>query len=410
MYAVGIDVSKGKSMVAIAAPGGKLLRKPFSVYHKPSELKELVTQIQSLGPETKITLEHTGRYYEPIANFLYEQELFVSAVNPLLIKMYNNDSLRKVKTDKADAVKIANYTLDKWDKLRQYNAMDATRYQLKTLHRQFCLYIKTQTALKNNFIALLDQTFPGINKLFTSPAREDGSCKWIDFAGKFWHIDCVKGMSKETFTNEYQKFCKDNKYNYSQEKANEIYALANDSISLIPSDATTRFLMEQAHAALVGNIKATEALRAKMLEVASTLPEFNIVMAMRGVGKSLGPQLIAELGDVTRFATRGAIVAFAGVDPGRNDSGDVTHDSNKTSKRGSSELRRTLFILMEGLIKTQPEDDPVYKFMDKKRSEGKDYYVYMTAGANKFLRIYYGRVKEFMAQYNAQDQLPEEQS
>lgn len=43
------------------------------------------------------------------------------------------------------------------------------------------------------------------------------------------------------------------------------------------------------------------------------------------------------------------------------------------------------------------QDDPVYQFLDKKRAQGKPYYVYMTAGANKFLRIYYGRVKEYLA-------------
>ena len=36
---------------------------------------------------------------------------------------------------------------------------------------------------------------------------------------------------------------------------------------------------------------------------------------------------------------------------------------------------------------------PVYAFIDKKRAQGKPYYVYMTAGTNKFLRIYYGKVK-----------------
>ena len=52
---------------------------------------------------------------------------------------------------------------------------------------------------------------------------------------------------------------------------------------------------------------------------------------------------------------------------------------------------------MDCLIQTKPQDDPVYQFMDKKRAEGKPYLVYMTAGANKFLRIYYGRVKEYLA-------------
>lgn len=68
-----------------------------------------------------------------------------------------------------------------------------------------------------------------------------------------------------------------------------------------------------------------------------------------------------------------------------------------TSKRGSSDLRKTLFQVMDVLIKTHPQDDPVYQFLDKKRAQGKPYYVYMTAGANKFLRIYYGRVKEYLS-------------
>ena len=68
-----------------------------------------------------------------------------------------------------------------------------------------------------------------------------------------------------------------------------------------------------------------------------------------------------------------------------------------TTKRGSAELRKTLFPVMEVLIKTMPQDDPVYQFLDKKRAQGKPYYVYMTAGANKFLRIYYGRVKEYLS-------------
>ena len=106
---------------------------------------------------------------------------------------------------------------------------------------------------------------------------------------------------------------------------------------------------------------------------------------------------MAEIGDVTRFTHREALTAFAGVDPGKNDSGKRNQKSVRTSKKGSPSLRKTLFQIMDGLIKRSPVDDPVYTFMDKKRSEGKPYYVYMTAGANKFLRIYYGRVREYLA-------------
>ena len=102
---------------------------------------------------------------------------------------------------------------------------------------------------------------------------------------------------------------------------------------------------------------------------------------------------MAEIGDVRRFDNRGSIVAFAGIDPEVNQSGSYQRESNPALKRGSPHLRKTLFQVVETYLKKSPADEPVYQFLDKKRAEGKPYYVYMTAAANKFLRIYYARVK-----------------
>ena len=393
----GIDVSKGKSTVSVLRPFGEVVAKPFSVGHTGSELKELADYLKSLDGETRVVMEHTGRYYEPVARFLHEEGVFVSAVNPKLIKDYGNNTLRKVKTDKADARKIARYGLDNWVELRQHTPMDTIRMQLKTLNRQQGLYSKTKTMMKNNLIALLDQTYPGVNALFDSPVREDGSQKWVDFAMAFWHVDCVRAMSLTAFSERYRKWCKRHGYNFSQSRAVEIYTDAQDLIAMLPKDALTKTMIRQAIDALNAVSKSLEQLKAEMRTLAAQLPEYPVVMAMRGVGDSLGPQLMAEIGDVTRFTHRGAITAFAGVDPGADQSGAHEAKSNHTSKSGPPELRRALFLVMDCLLKTQPEDDPVYRFMDKKRSEGKPYLVYMTAGANKFLRIYYGRVKEHLA-------------
>lgn len=76
-----------------------------------------------------------------------------------------------------------------------------------------------------------------------------------------------------------------------------------------------------------------------MNQTAAKLPEYPIVLAMAGVGTTLGPQLIAEISDVSRFSHKGA--------------------------------------------------------------QGKDYYVYMTAGANKFFRIYYGHVNEHLSSFTS---------
>lgn len=396
MNAVGIDVSKGKSIVAILRPYGEIISTPFEIKHTSSEILSLVEQIKSVEGESRIVMEHTGRYYEVLAHQLSQANLFVSAVNPKLIKDFDNDSLRKVKSDKADAVKIARYALDKWQNLKQYSVMDELRNQLKTMNRQFGFYMKHKTAMKNNLIGIFDQTYPGVNTYFDSPARSDGSQKWVDFASTYWHVDCVRKMSLNAFIDHYQKWCKRNKYNFSQAKAEEIYGTAKELVPVLPKDEVTKFVIKQAVDQLNSASVTVESLRTLMNETAAKLPEYPIVMEMKGVGPSLGPQLISEIGDVTRFHSKGALTAFAGVDPGVNESGTYSQKSVPTSKRGSADLRKTLFQVMDALIKTMPQNDPVYMFLDKKRAQGKPYYVYMTAGANKFLRIYYGRVKEYL--------------
>ena len=207
----------------------------------------------------------------------------------------------------------------------------------------------------------------------------------------------VRNMSLNAFTEHYQKWCKRKKYNFSRSKAEEIYEKTKELVPVLPKDDLTKKILHQAIDQLDAASKTIEELRTLMNETAAKLPEYNIVMEMKGVGPSLGPQLMAEIGDISRFTHKGAITAFAGVDPGVNESGSYAQKSVPTTKRGSSSLRKTLFQVMDVLIKTHPEDDPVYQFIDKKRSQGKPYYVYMTAGANKFLRIYYGRVKEYLS-------------
>jgi len=397
MNAVGIDVSKGKSTVAIFQPGEQVILPPCDFSHTQSGMNSLIEIIRGLEGETKVCMEHTGRYYEPVANRLVNAGIFVSAVNPILIRRFSEDSLRSPKTDKADAKKIARYTLDRWAKLKQYGHMDETRNQLKTMNRQFGFYMDQKTAMKNNLIALLDQTYPGANTFFDSPARSDGSQKWVDFVDTYWHVDCVRGKSPEAFSEHYRNWCRRKGYNFSASKAEAVYQASSDLIAVFPKDANTRMLVHQAVEMLNLTSRTVESLREEMDQTASTLPEYPVVMAMDGVGKTLGPQLMAEIGDVTRFAKRGALTAFAGVDPGKNESGKYSQKSVPTTKKGSPYLRKTLFQIMESLIQRSPGDDPVYAFMDKKRAEGKPYYVYMTAGANKFLRIYYGRVNEYLA-------------
>ena len=253
-----------------------------------------------------------------------------------------------------------------------------------------------KTAMKNNLIAMLDQTYPGVNNFFGSPVRQDGNQKWVDFAYTFWHVDIVRNMTLKEFSSCYRDWCKNNSYLFSETKAKAVYDASLDLIAVLPMDEKTQMFVQQAVNAIKAISQIVESFRLKLDEIASTLPEYTVVINMPGVGHTLGPQLIAEIGDVTHFEKRTSITAYAGVDPRPNESGDKKPKSARTTKKGSPFLRKALFQVMDGVLKRQNENDPVYVFIDKKRKEGKPYHVYMTAGANKFLRIYFARVREFL--------------
>ena len=111
MNAVGIDVSKRKSTVTILRPGDEVVLDPVDIPHTQSSLEDLIALVRGLDGDTKVCMECTGHYYEPMASSLSDAGIFVSAVNPLLISMFGDESLHAVKTDKADSSKIARLSI-----------------------------------------------------------------------------------------------------------------------------------------------------------------------------------------------------------------------------------------------------------------------------------------------------------
>lgn len=249
-------------------------------------------------------MDSTGRYHEPIRNALSTAGLFVCTVNPHLIKNYGNNTIRKVKTDSADAKKIARYTLDNLAELREYTSMDTMRTHLKTLNSQFSFFMKQKTATKTNLIALLDTTYPGVNKLFDSPVRADGSKKWVDFAYSFWHVDCVRKAGITTFTDRYKRFCKHHGYEFQEAKANAIYRDSKELIATLPKEAVYKELIQESIQQLNLLSENVEHIHKTMNELAATLPEYNTVMSMYGAGPTFGPQLIAEIGEISKITAQ----------------------------------------------------------------------------------------------------------
>lgn len=394
--AVGIDVSKGKSTIAVMRPFGEIVVSPFEITHSSSDLKMLTNILNELDGDTRIIMEYTGKYYQPIAHFLYDSGFFVSVVHAKLIHDFANNSIRKVKTDKADSIKIANYGLTNWQDLTPFSKTDDIRTLLKSYNRQYNLYMKQYVTAKNNLISLLDQTCPGLDKIVLGKRRPNGQTKWIDAAHRFWHCRYITSFSEKKFIETYNAWCKRNGYKRDSTKAVSIYQHAKECVPTLPNNEYTKAIIRNAADNATQLSKLLVTIQVEMNRLAAMLPEYPVVMSLNGVGETLGPQLMAEIGDVRRFPHRSNLIAYAGLDAPPFQSGKYEAKSRHISKRGSSALRKTLYQVVGVIQQHQLYDSPVHDFIMRKKAEGKPYYVCLTAGCNKFLRIYYARVKEYL--------------
>ena len=173
----------------------------------------------------------------------------------------------------------------------------------------------------------------------------------MDFIRHFWHKECVNRLSLNGFAEKYRKWCNREGYRFISSDVARIYKAALESTATFPKSDSTKIFIRQAADSLNAVYDTLHILRAEMLRLARLLPEFDVVMSMYGVGNITGSQLMAEIGDVRRFHSKSALVAFAGIDAPPFQSGNFEGSNCHISKRGSPHLRRTLFQISSTILK-----------------------------------------------------------
>ena len=394
MIAVGIDVSKSKSTVAILNADGTKRVTPFDVKHNLPELNALVKYLNDLNENIVILMEHTGHYHYPILKKLNDEGFQVCLVNPYQMKKYGDTELRRTKTDKKDAIRIATYALEKSYQLVPYSSMEQKYEDLRLLARQYSQRISTLTFNKVHLVNLLDETMPGITSILSLNTRDPDTSLSMLFIKKYKSYDYIRKMGKTRFLESYSKLLKKARNRRADHLGLSIYELATQSITTHGENTYTITAQTQCLNLVAEAQKAADAIIAQMQSIAVTIPEYKVLRDMNGVGDRLGPLILAEIGDVRRFHSGKALNAYAGNDAPPYQSGNFESHNRHISKRGNAALRKYCFEVMQALKLLKPQDDPVYLFLTKKEQEGKPYNVAKMAGVNKFLRIYYARVME----------------
>jgi transposase len=108
------------------------------------------------------------------------------------------------------------------------------------------------------------------------------------------------------------------------------------------------------------------------------------LQSIPGVGPFIAASLIGEIQDMSRFRSSKQLIAYVGLDPRIKQSGHTLNSTGRLTKRGSSYLRRNMFIAAS----VARQHDPLFKELyDKKRAEGKSYTVAVCVVARKLLTV-----------------------
>ena len=390
-YSVGIDVSMGKSTIAIISTDGEVISEPFEIEHTKSGFNLVLVKIKDIPKDNvRFVMESTGNYCKSLLKIIIDNGYFATVENPLTIKKYCDINIRKVKTDKKDALKIACYGSERWRKLIRYTPSDEIYSELRFLSRQYDEQMSLKVMKKIHLSGLIEVTFPGLKKIFNGDSLY---MLMLDIYKKYYHPSLVLSKSKSSFIKDVEKISKKTGHRIGMRVAEEMYSLANECIPSSPCNESTQLAVSNCVLLLQNLEEITNNIIAKMDELARQLPEFEIVSNMSGVGNKIRARLIAEIGDVRRFKNSNCLIAYAGIDVPPFQSGQFVATNRRITKRGNKHLRKVGYEAMKSLKTVKPtKDNAVYLFIIKKEAEGKGSITAKIAGLNKFLRIYYARV------------------
>ena len=377
MFFVGIDVSKDYSSVqGLDQDGKKLFYVEFGMNGEGFSrlLNMLKTHCGDLS-EVTVGMESTGCYHINLFAFLCSEGIVCVVINPLLICNFARLSQRKTKTDKKDALTIAQFLLAHRSKLSQVSYSQSSQ-DLKDLARERESLAVMIAGLKNDVRRLVQMTFPELEhrcKLFTETM--------LRFLIKFPSARAIrtakpKGISKALIHTEGRR-----KRVFIN--AEEIISLAKASVA---SDSVAKewILSEKIETLLYLERKKgriTEAL----VEACRSMrvDELDILTSVDGISAITGSTFLAELGNIETFRSYKHLIAFAGLDPSIHQSGQYEGIS-RISKRGNRHLRRVIFLMTLCAVRSH---NIVRAYFLKRKEEGLPPKKAILATAHKLLRV-----------------------
>ena len=382
MYIVGIDIGKNHHEASIVSPEGKQIGRSlrFATTHKGAD--SLMSFIfKNIGNSPCVFgMEATGHYWYPIYSFLKAKGYTIYVINPIqsdsLRKMY----IRQTKNDSIDSFLIAEVI-----RFGQFGTTSMADENILAM-RQLCRYrdsvISSRTEIKLRIGTIMEQIFPEYEKQFSS--------LWVSTSMGILEKYLTPENIENAPIDELFEIIKDKSHNrLTRAKAISIKEAAADTFGIKIAQDAFSFQLKQLIDRMNFLDKQIEALDCQILEY---YEKFDCYLhTIPGIGMIAAATILAEIGDINRFKSSSALVAFAGIDPTVRQSGEFSSTHNHTSKRGSPYLRHAIFL---AATTCSFHNSPLNAYYKKKRDQGKHHLTATGAVARKLSSVIYAVLRD----------------
>ena len=373
MIYVGIDVAKDKHDCHIMRDDGEVIVDNYTFENSREgflSFDELVKRSKKRKEEVKIGLEYTGHYSHNLIENLKAKGYPVLALNPLKVNLYRKSkSLRNTKTDKSDARYIAEVTSETEIEKRRYVVNDI--HVLRSLTRYRYRILKTVQSTKNRYRRVLQVVFPEFEKHFNVNYRSA-----IELIGRYSSPREVLAADRDALIRNLNKMS----YGRYGKRADELIEAAESSIGVSNAGDAYELKHIAKHIAFLESEVAMveEKLRVILDRLHSP------ILSIPGIGVTTGATILAEIGNIKNFENSAKLLAFVGCEPTIYQSGKYVLTRTPMVKKGSKYLRNAIFQATKSAYVIDPT---MRAYVDRKRAEGKHFFVALSHGMKKMVRV-----------------------
>ena len=383
-YFLGIDIAKTNHVASLIGADGSVVIRAIKFKNSNEGYTKLLNTIQNKLNDLSninIAMEATGHYWLSLYSALVDDGFNVSVYNPYQIKSYRGAyNNRKQKNDIIDSIIIADY-------LRVFGMKDSKLPQedlmaLKQFTRFRSNIVENVSSIKVQVIGLLDKVFPEYKDFF---------CDVFGVTSKQILLNCPTpgDIIRISTTKLANLLSKNSRGKFGKDDALNMKEVAKSSFGIKFTTDACSFEIKQLINQVIFLESQLEDVDKQISELYNKLDSH--LLSVPGIGIKLAPTILAEIGDINNFDKPSKLIAFAGVDPSENQSGNKLSTNNKLSKRGSPYLRHAIYTASLVAISNEPK---LRAYYDKKINEGKHHFVALAGISRKLLTIIYYILKE----------------